>query len=123
MTSLFNRRFRVRRYECDALGHVNNAVYIQYLEQTTEEALAAAGLAPDQSRGLADARRTLQQLAIEYLLPARPRDELNAQCWVQAVQDGELKMGYDLRRDADGALIARAEAVWQGVDQPPTIPD
>jgi len=32
--SAFSRRFKVRHYECDDQGHVNNAVYLQYMQQT-----------------------------------------------------------------------------------------
>jgi hypothetical protein len=42
MSAIFAERVRVRAYECDSLGHLNNAVYIQYLLQTT---LDAAGVA------------------------------------------------------------------------------
>ena len=43
MPPQFCRSFRVRSYECDALGHVNNAVYLQYLQEAAMEASAAAG--------------------------------------------------------------------------------
>ena len=43
MTRIYTRIFRVRGYECDALGHVNNAVYQHYLEQAATEASAEAG--------------------------------------------------------------------------------
>src|SRR5438874_9894812 len=36
-------RLRVRHYETDALGHVNNAVYLNYLEQAAIEHAAAMG--------------------------------------------------------------------------------
>lgn len=35
--------FRVRSYELDGLGHVNHAVYLNYLEQARFETLAASG--------------------------------------------------------------------------------
>ena len=42
-TSRFAAYFKVRHYEMDALGHVNNAVYLHYLEQAAIEHSAAAG--------------------------------------------------------------------------------
>src|SRR5215217_738802 len=39
----FAAYFRVRHYEADALGHVNNAAYLHYLEQAAIEHSAAVG--------------------------------------------------------------------------------
>ena len=39
----FAAYFRVRHYEADALGHVNNAPYLHYLEQAAIEHSAAVG--------------------------------------------------------------------------------
>ena len=38
--------FRVRQYECDAYGHLNNVNYVRYLQEAIVEAGAAAGLLP-----------------------------------------------------------------------------
>ena len=35
---------RVRTYECDAYGHVNNAVYLHYLELARDHYLTDRGL-------------------------------------------------------------------------------
>lgn len=37
----FSSRLRVRAYEYDSLGHVNNSVYLQYLQHATQEALGS----------------------------------------------------------------------------------
>ena len=37
------RTFRVRHYECDAYGHLNNANYLRYMQETAFDASAAAG--------------------------------------------------------------------------------
>ena len=43
MPHTFTRPFRVRAYECDMLGHLNNAVNQSYCEQAAVEASEDAG--------------------------------------------------------------------------------
>mgnify|MGYP000479431910 CR=1 FL=1 len=38
MARIHERQFRVRHYECDAFGHVNNATVASYLEMARTEA-------------------------------------------------------------------------------------
>ncbi len=44
MSTLFQLDFKVRDYECDMQGIVNNAVYFNYLEHARHEFLLAKGL-------------------------------------------------------------------------------
>jgi acyl-ACP thioesterase len=47
MTSRFTRRFPVRHYELDAYNHLNNVVYVQYMQETAVQASVQAGYDPD----------------------------------------------------------------------------
>lgn len=58
----------VRPQDLDPMGHVNNAVYLDYLE----EVLASVGRAPRGDR---------QQFQLEYLRPAAPAERLVATAW------------------------------------------
>ena len=40
----FQSEFQVRDYECDQQGHVNNAVYLNYLEHSRHEYMKTLGL-------------------------------------------------------------------------------
>jgi len=66
---------RVRSYECDSYGHVNNANYLHYLEVARGEFLDAVGLnfaaLTAQGYGLYVAK-----ICIEYKSPAFSGDEL-----------------------------------------------
>jgi acyl-CoA thioester hydrolase len=68
-------RIRVRTYELDSFGHVNNAVYLQYFEQARDEYLRLLGLSFE------DFARTQTQFVItearvRYIVAARYGDEL-----------------------------------------------
>lgn len=124
----FSRRFKVRHYECDDQGHVNNAVYLQYLQQTAVEASAAAGF------GLAwyEAQGTvwvIRKMTIEYLRPAFADDELEVTTWlsslhrVRAYREYEVRLvhrgeaalsrpGAETLSKPEDELLARAQADW-----------
>jgi acyl-CoA thioester hydrolase len=95
-------RAKVRVYECDALGHVNNAVYLHYLQQATAEAWVTLG-APGWE---------LRSLVMEYLAPARKGDELEVSSSADGL-DGDLRAsGYRITRLGDDRGILRARATW-----------
>ena len=104
MTAIFANRFRVRAYECDSLGHVNNSVYVQYLLQTTLDAIGVIN-----SEGASPEARRLE---IEYRTPARYGDELDIATWVMGRNDAGFVRGYTITRAADGAPVVGAELEW-----------
>lgn len=91
----------------DGLGHTNNAVYVQWCEQTGWAHSEALGLA------LADYRRLDRAMAIreghyDYLLPSFEGEALQLGTWLTA-SDGKLTMErrFQLRRASDGATLVR----------------
>ncbi|HVQ23418.1 MAG TPA: acyl-ACP thioesterase domain-containing protein [Candidatus Saccharimonadia bacterium] len=85
------RSFHVRRSEIDPMAHVNNAAYVDYLEESLAEAGAVAAL---------DARP--RRYALEYQQAAEPGAELHGATWRDI--DG---WSYRLT-DAAGADLLRA---------------
>ena len=63
---------RVRPQDVDPMGHVNNAAYLDYLEET----LIDAG-----ERGVTAIGRVPRRVRLEYLQPAAPGAELHAAAW------------------------------------------
>jgi acyl-CoA thioester hydrolase len=86
-----------RPQDLDPMGHVNNAAYVDYLE----ESLLAAG-------GAAAALRTAmpRRIRLEYLAPATPGAALRASLWPDDGADGP-RWAWRLE-DADGRDLARA---------------
>ncbi len=68
---------RVRPQDLDPMGHVNNAAYLDYLE----EALAVAG---DGARPAITG--TPRRIRLEYLLPAAPGSGLVGETWPEDVR-------------------------------------
>ncbi|MFQ5967526.1 MAG: thioesterase family protein [Acidimicrobiia bacterium] len=97
MVSPITRTFRIRRYECDAYGHVNNTTYLRYLEEAEFE----AGLRPN-----GDPR--LRTTDIEFVEPLAFGEEVTVTALTDT--DEPLRRAYEFHRDAD--LVARARALW-----------
>lgn len=90
-------RSAVRPQDIDPMGHVNNAAYVDYLEET----LARAGPAARAAVG-----GTPRRLRLEYLAPATDGAELVGRAWPD---DVEGVPGWAWRlADAGGRELARA---------------
>lgn len=92
------RTFRVRRYECDAYGHVNNTTYLRYLEETEHEVgLDPGGALP------------LLTTDIEFVEPLAYGDEVTVTARTR--ETGPMVREYEFRRQ-DGTRVAGARAGW-----------
>jgi acyl-CoA thioester hydrolase len=80
-TSGFVSYVRVRFNECDPLGHVNNAVYLNYLEQVAIDHAAARGLTSSALIEQAGALFVARKHEIEYHRPAFEGDLLQVRTW------------------------------------------
>jgi acyl-CoA thioester hydrolase len=104
---------QVRSYECDAYGHVNNAVYLNYLEYARGEYLKAIGF-PYQQAIASGYGLYVARIAIDYKMPAFPEEELRIV--TKAIKRGAVSgvLSQSIRRKDD--LIAAAEVTWAFVD-------
>ena len=103
----------VRSYECDSYGHVNNAVYLNYLEFARHAYLRDNSISLDELRssGLA---LLVARVAIDFRLPSRTDDELSIVTWaLRKMRIGGVLSQRILR---GGQVIAEAEVTWVCVD-------
>jgi acyl-CoA thioester hydrolase len=136
-TPRFAAYFKVRHYEMDAYGHVNNAVYLHYLEQAAIEHSAAAGFPDERARELGGAW-LVRKHEIEYLRPAAAGDLLQVVTWAVAFKGARAFRDYAIFRlegasddplglPADGFLppdqsptgdpLVRARTLWVWADR------
>lgn len=122
----FRLRRRVEWRDIDTAQHVNNAVYLAYLEDCDWRATTAHGWSLErmQTQGLAVVARRHQ---IEYRQPAVLYDDLEIVTWLSDVKGTSGLRHYTVRRLSDGALLARARTLWHLMDvktgQSTNIPD
>jgi len=89
---------RVRFHECDPLGHVNNAVYLNYLEQIAIDHALALGWPAERQRREAGAVFVARRHEIEYLRPALEGDVLRVRTWPEAMAGARGFRVYDITR-------------------------
>ena len=108
---VYTARWRVRSYEIDQNGHVNNAVYLNYAEALTVEhaELSGYGRAWTEAHGGA---WVVRRHEVDYLLPARRNDELDLTVEVELVRGVRGIRLTTIRRAADGAEVARVRSEW-----------
>lgn len=136
-TPRFAAYFKVRHYEMDAYGHVNNAVYLHYLEQAAIEHSAAAGFPDERARELGGAW-VVRKHEIEYLRPAAAGDVLQVVTWAVEFKGARAYRDYAIFRvDAEsgsrdgvpgdgflpsdelpsGEPLVRAQTLWVWADR------
>ena len=75
----------VTEREIDALGHVNNAVYVQYLEMVATAHAERLGMGLEVLRGL-EAIPVIREHHLKYLRPAKLGDVLTVHTRVEGMQ-------------------------------------
>jgi len=121
----FVTQLRVRHYEMDALGHVNNAVYQHYLEQAAVEHSEQLGWSMQRYLAVGGVF-VLRRITIDYLRPAVAGDRLEVATWIMELRGPRAMRGYQISRPADGATLLTAEGLWVWIElatqRPRSIP-
>lgn len=105
------RTYRVRYYECDAYGHLNNANYLRYMQETAFDASAAAGY--DLQRYEQMQRVWLvRETEIEFLRPLVYNDCVNVKTWIIDFRRVTSRRAYEFRLSGSGEMAASAITDW-----------
>ena len=109
----FELRIAVTPGDIDEMGHVNNVVYLRWVQEAAIAHWAAKAPAAD--------RDTLGWVVvrheIDYLRPAGPGDEILARTWVGAASRRRFERHTELVRAGDGRRLARARTLWCPLDR------
>lgn len=126
MSGIVATRHRVRSYELDIMGHVNNAVYLSWLEQARLEALEALGY-PLEALIARRWMTTVARVEIDYRREARFGDEIVISTRPERIGNSSITLRHRIERENDPrALVAEARVVlvWLGEDgRPAPVPD
>ncbi|HVM17377.1 MAG TPA: thioesterase family protein [Gaiellaceae bacterium] len=103
-------RETVRFRDLDAMGHVNNAVYLTYLEQARLTYLQSLGLV----RGAASPEMILARVEVDFRDQIAPGDEV--EIGVRAARVGTKSFELEHRLEVRGRHVADARSVLVSYD-------
>jgi len=117
---VFTTNVVVRSYELDAYGHVNNAVYLNYLEAARCDCLNQVGLSFNDFKRWGKAP-VVRQAQLRYLAPAHADDVLSVQTTIVALGRASVTMGFDLvNQEGTRVLTATMDFLFLNEQNKPT---
>jgi acyl-CoA thioester hydrolase len=102
-----------RSYECDSYGHINNAVYLNYLEYARLEFLKALGLDYAELRA-GGVGLVVVRICIDYRRQVGPDETLRVLTRPLARQKVRVVFGQTVLRGEE--VVAEAEVTWACID-------
>lgn len=124
---LFRQTRQVSWSDLDPAGHVNNARYLNYLEDCAVGDARSRGWTMDRMLEEGGFAIVARRYRIEYLAPAYLDEELELATWIGDVRRASAVRHFTVRRVSDGELLVRARALWAWIDaatgRPVRIPD
>jgi acyl-CoA thioester hydrolase len=127
VTRLISHRLMVRFRDCDPLGHVNNAVYLTYLEQarfTLWRQQIGFVARPVSDGGKRGEGMILARAEIDFRAQARYGDELEVQLSIASIGRSSFTYEYQIVRLPAGDVMASARTVqvWFDYDRERPVP-
>lgn len=113
--ALFSMEMKVRDYECDMQGRVNNAVYQNYLEHARHEFLLTRQIS------FADlARRGINLVVIraelDYKLPLTSGETFRVDLDLDRISPLRFAFSQEIRRTRDQKLVLAASIIATGIN-------
>lgn len=106
----FTQRLKVRSYELDAQGHVNNSVYLSYLEYARVATMEQLGI-PYQDYLRKGKYVAIAEVRLKYLYPATLGDELEITLQVIQAKRTSLTFKQEIFNTKTGKKVLDAELV------------
>ena len=110
--AVFELTITVGRDDLDELNHVNNVVYLRWVQDIATAHWTA--IAPPEA--LQSVAWVARRHEIDYLSAATLGEELVVRTWVGQAEGLTFERLTEIRR-ADGQVIARARTLWVPIDR------
>jgi acyl-CoA thioester hydrolase len=111
-SGFFELAITIKPDDIDELGHVNNTVYLRWVQEAAVAHWTAVAPATDQKKLL----WVVVRHEIDYKRPARLGDEIIAQTWVGDARKIRFERHTQILRARDQAILAKALTFWCPID-------
>ena len=121
---IFESIHKVRTFKCDFYGHVNNAIYLNYLEFARMELLESRGLHLTRLKEMG-LMLVIRRVEIWFKSPALAQEQLAIRTSVKEYRRASGTFHQKIVRLPDEKLIAEADVNWVVVNlqgKPVAIP-
>ncbi|HEY4283035.1 MAG TPA: thioesterase family protein [Chthoniobacterales bacterium] len=109
---MFNQTVRVLPADIDEQDHVNNMVYLRWVQEiAAAHWRSIASLEAQNAIGWVVLRHE-----IDYKNPARPGDEVTLGTWVGKATRLTFERFTEIRRASDDQLLSQARTLWCPID-------
>ena len=124
MPAIYEHELAVPPSAIDDNGHVNNVVYVQWMQDVAIAHFESVGGTPLMKA--AGATWVARSHYIEYLRPAMAGDRVRIRTWVENFRRVISLRKYEFARVGDGTVLARGHTEWVLVDvatgRPKSVP-
>ena len=111
---VYSYEFTIPETAVDQNGHVNNVMYVQWMQDAAVQHYEAmGGTVPTQA---IEATWVVRSHMVEYLRPAFAGERIQVQTWVVNMRRVRSLRRYRFLRVADDQLLVRGETDWVFVD-------
>jgi acyl-CoA thioester hydrolase len=108
----FEQTYRVEPGDIDQLGHVNNVVYLRWVQDVAVAHWCSLTTSEQQTA----LNWVVVRHEIDYKHAARQGDSVVAKTWVGTASGLHFERFTDLYRAGDNELLAQARTVWCPID-------
>ncbi|MDF7676610.1 thioesterase family protein [Neisseriaceae bacterium ESL0693] len=115
MSQVHQTNIRVRGYHLDVFQHVNNARYLEFLEEARWQYFEETGLTPlffDHGYGMA-----VININIHYRRSAGFNDDLTISSWFSRIYPRKAEVTQVIRQKATGQVVVEATVTFVAFDQ------
>ena len=97
--------------DLDALGHVNNIVYVRWLQDVATAHATAVGVTHAELLRIG-AVFVVRKHEIEYLKPGFLGEDITLRTYVSWWKGASCERVTSIERSSDGTVLARAKTLW-----------
>ena len=112
-TERFDLSITVEQSDIDVLGHVNNTVYLHWVQEAAVAHWTAAATDEQYNAVI----WVVVRHEIDYLASIKLGDAVTARTWVGSTVKNYFERHTEIFRDTDGKILARVRTLWCPLDK------